>query len=94
MDTGSHGGRVLLDTADFDKDGDMDGVSCGKDNRVISWYENDGQGDFLAHIIFADQAAYDLHAVDLDQDGDMDILVGGQNSRNVVWYENTGFRRE
>lgn len=83
-------GPHSLDTADFDDDGDMDVVSCGKDNRMLFWYENDGRGHFEAHLIFADQAAYDLHAVDLDQDGDMAILIGGEKSRNVVWYENRG----
>jgi hypothetical protein len=82
-------GPHSLGVADFDNDGDLDVASCGKDNKVISWYENDGRGNFEIHEIFNDQAAYDLRVIDLDLDGDIDILVGGEHSRNVVWYENT-----
>ncbi len=81
-------GPHSLAVADFDQDGDMDGASCGKDSRWVTWYENDGKGKFTLHRIDLDQAAYDIRAVDMDGDGDADLLLGGQLSKNVVWYEN------
>lgn len=77
-----------LAVGDIDGDGDTDGVTCGKESRVVAWYENDGRGAFRKHVIHDDQAAYDIRLVDMDLDGDLDVLVAGQNSRNVVWYEN------
>ena len=77
-----------LAIGDIDGDGDVDGVTCGKDSYVVAWYENDGKGNFRKHVIHDDQAAYDIRLVDMDVDGDLDVLVAGQNSRNVVWYEN------
>ncbi|MCY4596119.1 MAG: VCBS repeat-containing protein [Bryobacterales bacterium] len=77
-----------LAIGDIDGDGDVDGVTCGKDSYVVAWYENDGKGSFRKHVIHDDQAAYDIRLVDMDVDGDLDVLVAGQNSRNVVWYEN------
>ena len=77
-----------LAVGDIDGDGDVDGVTCGKDSYVVAWYENDGNGNFRKHVIHDDQAAYDIRLVDMDVDGDLDVLVAGQNSRNVVWYEN------
>lgn len=77
-----------LAIGDIDGDGDVDGVTCGKDSYVVAWYENDGKGNFRKHVIHDDQAAYDIRLADMDVDGDLDVLVAGQNSRNVVWYEN------
>ena len=77
-----------LAIGDIDGDGDIDGVTCGKDSFVVAWYKNDGKGNFSKHVIHDDQAAYDIRLVDMDVDGDLDVLVAGQNSRNVVWYEN------
>ncbi len=77
-----------LAIGDIDRDGDIDGVTCGKLSYEVAWYENDGRGKFTKHSIYDDQAAYDIRLFDMDVDGDLDVLVAGQDSNNVVWYEN------
>lgn len=78
-----------LAIGDIDRDGDIDGVTCGKDSYVVAWYRNDGRGNFRKEVIHDNQAAYDIRLVDMDMDGDLDVLVAGQNSKNVVWFENS-----
>jgi len=77
-----------LAVGDIDGDGDMDAATCGKDSKIAKWYENDGAGNFTAHVIATDQAVYDIRLVDMDNDSDLDVLIAGQASNNVVWYEN------
>jgi len=77
-----------LAVADIDGDGDVDAVTCGYEDRVAAWFENDGRGNFTTHVLSTDQAAYDIRLVDMDADGDLDVLIAGQLSQNVVWYQN------
>jgi hypothetical protein len=77
-----------LAVADLDADGDVDAATCAFGDQVTMWFENDGRGKFLSHLVGDNQAAYDIRAVDLDLDGDLDLLVAGQQSNNVVWYAN------
>ena len=76
------------DFGDIDGDGDIDMSTVGYESRLAVWYENDGKGKFVRHILSRDQMAYDTMITDLDGDGDNDILVAGQRSENVVWFEN------
>ena len=82
--TGPHS----LAVGDIDGDGDIDVATCAKHDFVAAWFENDGKGNFKTHVIYNDQAAYDIRLVDMDRDRDLDVLIAGQESRNVVWYEN------
>lgn len=77
-----------LVAADLDGDGDLDAATCGYEDRIVSWYENEGQGEFLLHDLDHGQEGYDLRAADLDGDGDLDLLLAGRDSANVVYYEN------
>ena len=76
------------DFGDIDGDGDIDMSTVGYESRLAVWYENDGKGNFVRHVLSRDQMAYDTMITDLDGDGDNDILVAGQRSENVVWFEN------
>ena len=87
--TGPHS----LAVGDIDRDGDLDVVTCAKHDFTAAWFENDGKGNFKTHVIYPDQAAYDVRLVDMDRDGDLDVLIAGQESRNVVWYENRVARK-
>ncbi len=77
-----------LQVGDIDGDGDIDAATCAYISRKAAWFENDGKGRFISHIIHDDQAAYDIRLVDMDGDGDLDTLIAGQRSKNVVWFEN------
>ena len=77
-----------LQIGDIDNDGDLDAATCAYLSRKAAWFENDGKGKFITHIINADQCAYDIRLVDMDNDNDLDVLIAGQQSKNVVWYEN------
>jgi len=78
--------------ADLDSDGDMDVLSA---SGSFAWYENDGTGNFLTHIIETDvNGIVTAIAADIDDDGDMDVLSGayvsGASENNKIqWYENT-----
>ena len=74
--------------ADLDGDGDLDGATCGYESEKVSWYENDGKGNFTIHVIGEGQQSYDLRALDMDGDGDLDLLNAGRATANVAWYEN------
>ncbi len=80
-----------LVVVDMDDDGDVDAATCAYGDKVAAWYENDGKGSFVRHVVGTDQESYDIRAIDLDNDGDLDLLVAGRGSKNVVWYENPGY---
>ena len=87
---------------DLDGDGDMDVLSVptvevdGKiryENASISWYENDGRGNFGERIIPNPNQAFfvqSVYAADIDGDGDMDILSASRDDNKIAWYENDG----
>jgi pimeloyl-ACP methyl ester carboxylesterase len=78
-----------LALADLDRDGDLDGVTCGSQlTGQVVWYENNGKAKFTKHLIGKNQSSYDLRAVDMDGDQDLDILIAGHHSSNIVWYKN------
>ena len=77
-----------LQVADIDGDGDTDAATCAYGSKLCVWYENDGSGNFVRHVVGTDQEAYDIRIADMDADGDLDFLVAGRASNNVVWYRN------
>jgi hypothetical protein len=77
-----------LVATDMDQDGDIDAATCAYGDEIAAWYENDGKGKFVRHVIGTHQQAYDIRAIDMDRDGDLDLLIGGRASNNVVWYQN------
>ncbi len=73
---------------DMDGDGDLDAATCAFGDKEAWWFENDGHGRFMNHLVTTNQEAYDIRAFDMDLDGDLDLLIGGRGSNNVVWCEN------
>ena len=68
-----------LDVADFDRDGDMDIVTCehkgpeGKFKLLI--FENNGQGRFKEHLADRGKESHlGTRVADMDNDGDLDIV--------------------
>lgn len=74
---------------DLDGDGDLDIAVCKA--SVLMWYENDGQGNFITHIIDSTSSGTtQIRSKDMDGDGDMDLVCGVYNSDKLSWYKNLG----
>lgn len=107
----SQGGPISMEgeTADIDGDGDTDLLFTWRGSQLspypylwydqVTWYENDGSGDFTRHFIELNQYDEldlypDLHATgalvsqgrDLDNDGDTDVVL--VRTGGVQWYAN------
>ncbi|MGV3549306.1 cadherin domain-containing protein [Rhizobium sp.] len=77
-------GRVDAVIADVDGDGDMDIVTTESESAdwpmPISWFENDGSGNFIEHrtSMTGDPEA-SVFLADIDGNGTLDIIRGGQS---------------
>mgnify|MGYP005840811783 FL=1 len=83
---------------DLDRDGDIDLLAgtfgmttpcCSTTDDDITWWENDGNGNFSSHLIekiFA--GPWNLCAADVDQDGDIDVLGAADYGYEIAWWEN------
>lgn len=76
---------------DLDNDGDID-IIIAYDN-ILSWYKNDGQGNFDSEIIInaENNSKRNILVVDLDSDGHLDIVSTG-NDNSIYFYKNDGQR--
>jgi len=87
-------GPLSVFVADMDRDGDMDvlGGQDGGGSQVL-WYENDGNQNFVLHLIGegsgSGPAGYSVVASDVDGDGDMDA-VAALGYGGLSWFENNG----
>ncbi len=86
---------VSIHSEDLDKDGDMDIITASSRTGILSWYENDGSGNFINQFFISVQLSkYIIHelddiiSTDIDNDGDIDIITGSH--QNISWYENNG----
>lgn len=77
--------------SDLDSDNDIDVLSSSYGDDKISWFENDGNENFIHHTIASDaDAAWTVFAIDLDSDGDIDVLSASMGDNKIAWYENDG----
>lgn len=83
ISTEADGARDVY-AVDLDGDGDMDVLSANE----VSWYENDGHGNFGSQQIIAETWASSVYAADLDGDGDMDVLATLNTS--IILFANDG----
>jgi hypothetical protein len=85
--------------ADLDGDGDLDVLSASSyvdpgsrtwEGCMITWYANDGFGQFGSQqvITAAVIGAQCVYAADLDGDGDLDVLSASSGDDKIAWYEN------
>ncbi len=78
-----------VEVADFDGDGDLDIVQTAQ-NRVYL-FENDGAGNFTAHILDnTTNYAFNLTVGDFDGDGDQDVALTDEDAGSVILYRNDG----
>jgi len=83
-----------LASADFNKDGNMDVVTCGAtspwEEETVSILYNNGNGEFtqddIYSIIDPTRPRYieDLNAADYDNDGDIDLMI---TQSEAIWYQ-------
>ncbi|MDP7040031.1 MAG: VCBS repeat-containing protein [Myxococcota bacterium] len=76
-----------LKGADVDGDGDVDVVATAD---KVKWYENKGNGHFVAHIISAHEGPSALDLGDIDGDGDVDAVVAFYALDWVLLFRNDG----
>lgn len=77
---------------DIDEDGFIDILTAlGINNERVSWYKNDGTGNFGNEITLSISAnnVHHLKAEDINGDGHKDIFLHNSNGfPGTVWYEN------
>jgi uncharacterized repeat protein (TIGR01451 family) len=80
-------------SADLDNDQDEDILfiyaKVNWDDNLVAWYENDGNGNFIASHLVNDSlsSAQEIHIADLNSDGKLDILIGHYQ---VILHNNEG----
>jgi hypothetical protein len=83
IDSNFAGARSVM-TADMDRDGDEDVLSCSSASSEVAWWENaDGLGGSWArHTVgsLASAPAWNAIAADVDKDGDPDVIGALSNS--------------
>lgn len=73
---------------DINGNGILDVLSNSGGSTLLSWFENDGQGDFTSQHIVETSGFYHIQVYleDVDNDGDLDIV--STSLQGVFWYEN------
>jgi hypothetical protein len=82
-----------LNVEDVDSDGDPDvlAVCCEAPSPMIGWIENQGNLNFIPHIIKDNWDNVNcVYAIDLDEDTDVDILATASQAGDLSWFENDG----
>jgi hypothetical protein len=74
--------------ADINADLRPDIVAVALFADAVMWYQNEGGGNFVPHVIDTDlDLAFGLFVADLDGDTDLDVLATGGQADDLVWYE-------
>ncbi len=73
---------------DINGDGFLDVLSNSGGSTLLSWFENDGQGDFISQHIIENSGFYRniIFLEDLNSNGSLDVATYGIDG--VLWYEN------
>jgi hypothetical protein len=83
--------------ADLNGDGRDDLIVCGFGNKLgnLSWFENQGEGNFCEHVLLNGAGAIQTFVHDWDGDGRPDVaLLRGQAREGVEIFYNRGARFE
>ncbi len=82
-----------LDSADLDRDGDLDVIVALSPAHAVAWYENSGSASptFTMHLVdWTVQGIQAVTAADADRDGDVDIFATARDDNAIVWLESDG----
>ena len=74
---------------DIDYDGDLDIIACAASSKGVTFFENDGRGNFRGHVIYGGSGVT-IYPVDFDKDGKLDILYTQHYAGTVVLIQNRG----
>ena len=75
--------------ADLDHNGTLDLLLASENSDLLSWYANDGTGQFeTRHIIAELPQVRFANAADLDNDGDLDVI--SSSPAGIIIHERTG----
>ncbi|WP_166831190.1 FG-GAP-like repeat-containing protein [Thalassoroseus pseudoceratinae] len=85
-------GTLGVSLADIDGDGDLDAVANNQEVGEITWYGNDGDGNFSTGgtLPFNVPYTFGLAFDDLDGDGDLDVAAANFPLNQVLWAANDG----
>lgn len=87
-----YNGASHVKAIDFDKDGDVDIVSCSSLSHVIGLHENNGNGEFEDFSFFT-QEIFEPQCIDVgdfDNDGDYDICSAVYYGDKIATHLNPG----
>jgi len=82
-----------LAVGDLNGNGRLDITAADADRHCLCWFENDGRGQFIRHLIHADPAMprYERHAIgDINGDGLPDVVIVENLYGHLFWFENSG----
>ncbi len=90
-------GITSIFPADVNRDGAVDlvvtahGSNRLQERKDVVWLENDGDGQFISHLISTANDQPDIaFATDLNGDGHIDVLYASWNELTIAWCENDG----
>jgi len=78
---------ISVYSVDVDGDGDNDVLGAFNNDGRISWFENDGKGEFSEAKVITDslRGAFSVFAIDLNGDGAPDAISGSTDDNKVAW---------
>lgn len=81
-----------IQAIDLDNDNDIDIVALKRQANQVYWLENDGQGNFVEHLIDdgSMDAPWSVFVTDVNADASLDILCVGNFSNNLMAFINDG----
>lgn len=81
-----------LDLVDLDQDNDLDAIVATWFGESVTWYKNDGSGNFTQQpdVVNNFARARSSIAEDVDGDGYLDIVAAADADNEVSWFENDG----
>ncbi len=86
---------ALLVTGDVDGDGDVDLVGASTFDDTNQFFENTGDGTFIAHdptpAEYLSSFFVELALGDIDGDGDLDLASADSGGTRIAIFEKTGF---